>query len=70
MVRKLIRRRETDPENSKAWYRTLFNSYLHRPPVWVYMIELVAAGLAIYVLLDHDGEVVSLLLTLLLEQRP
>lgn len=59
-------RRETD-QQKRGWYRTLFWSYLYRPPVWVYIIELVIASLAVYILLEHDGEVVSILIPLLLE---
>jgi hypothetical protein len=63
--RKTPLRREAD--HPKGWYRTLFNSYLYRPPVWVYVIELLVASLAVYVLLEHDGEVVSILIRLLSE---
>lgn len=66
--RKTPLRRETD--HTKAWYRTLFASYLHRPPVWVYVLELVVAVLAVYVLLEHDGEVVNILIHLLSEKGP
>lgn len=64
--RKAPLRRETN--HKQGWYRTLFNSYLYRPPVWVYIIELLVAALAIYVLLEHDGEVVSILIHLLSEK--
>jgi hypothetical protein len=58
-------RREADQKG--GWYRTLFWSYLYRPPVWVYIVELVIASFAVYILLEHDGEVVSILIPLLLE---
>jgi hypothetical protein len=59
-------RRET---NHKEWYRTLFFSYLHRPPIWVYVVEMIVAILAVYILLEHDSEVVSILIILLSEMR-
>jgi hypothetical protein len=55
-------------DQNKRWYRTLFQSYLYRPPAWVYVVELIVAVVAIYVLLEHDGELVRVLLPLLLEQ--
>jgi hypothetical protein len=40
-----------------GWYRTLFRSYLYRPPVWVYLAELAVAAAMITLIIvdDHEG---------------
>jgi hypothetical protein len=51
--RKYVRREASSP---KAWYRTLLRSYLYRPPVWVYLIELLVFVLMVYIIIQGDSE--------------
>lgn len=48
-----VRREASSPKN---WYRTLLRSYLYRPPVWVYLIELCVFVLMVVIIIQGDSE--------------
>lgn len=52
--RRKYSRREAS--SHKAWYRTLLRSYLYRPPVWVYLIELLVFTVVVVIIITGDSE--------------
>lgn len=58
-IRRKAIRRETDKPG--LIYRTLLRSYLWNPPVWVYILELVAVGAILALLIVYDKETLGVL---------